>query len=72
MLPTVVRSCVDASDADPTPRSPVPPTRSFAGDVAAAALYAGTSVGDVRGLEPARDVIRTLVAETAAALADHE
>lgn len=56
----VLRSCVDASDAEPSSRSPVPPTRDFSGDVASAALYAGTSVGDVRSIEPAGEVIAEL------------
>lgn len=43
----VLRSCIDASDADPSTRSPLPPNRAFVGDVASAALYAGCSVGAV-------------------------
>ncbi len=43
----VLRSCIDASDADPSIRSPLPPNRAFVGDVASAALYAGCSVDAV-------------------------
>ena len=61
----VLRACVEASDADPSSRSPLPPTRSFTGDVAAAALYAGTSVSDVRRVEAAAAVVRELAAGAA-------
>ena len=57
----VLRGSVEASNADPTTRSPLPPTRSFAGDVAASALYAGTSVGAVRAVEDAEAVVRRLI-----------
>lgn len=43
----VLRSCIDASGADPSTRSPLPPNRAFVGDVTSAALYAGCSVGAV-------------------------
>jgi NAD(P)H-dependent flavin oxidoreductase YrpB (nitropropane dioxygenase family) len=65
----VLRSCVDASDADPSTRLPMPPTRSFGGLVEAAALYAGTSVADIFGVEPAANVVRRLVADAEALLA---
>lgn len=58
----VLRSCVDASDADPSTRSPLPPTREFGGPVDSAALYAGESVSEVRAIEPAGTVIRELAA----------
>lgn len=57
----VLRSCITASDADPASRLPFPPTRESTDDVPAAALYAGTSVGDVRGLASAAEVMRELV-----------
>lgn len=59
----VLRSCVDASTADPSVRSVPPPTRDFVGRVAEAALYAGESVGAVARVMPAADVVRELVAE---------
>jgi len=61
----VLRSCVAASETAPSNRSPLPPTRSFMGNVDAAALYAGTSVGDIHAVEPAEAVIRRLVADAA-------
>lgn len=64
----VLRRCVDASTLEPERRSPAPPTRDFAGDVASAALYAGESVGDVTGIVPAADIVRELLAGAAAAL----
>lgn len=57
----VLRTCVDASDADPSTRSPFPPSRAFQGDVSAAALYAGQSVGAVRRLQPAAAIVRELL-----------
>ena len=57
----VLRACVDASDDDPSTRSPAPPTRDFVGSVATAALYAGESVAAVTAIEPAAAVIRELV-----------
>jgi hypothetical protein len=47
----------------------MPPTRSFGGLVEAAALYAGTSVADIFGVEPAANVVRRLVADAEALLA---
>ncbi|MGQ0618061.1 MAG: NAD(P)H-dependent flavin oxidoreductase [Acidimicrobiia bacterium] len=64
----VLRRCVDASDIEQTPRSPVPPTRDFAGDVGTAALYAGTSVRHVTAVRPAAAVIGDLVREAEAVL----
>jgi NAD(P)H-dependent flavin oxidoreductase YrpB (nitropropane dioxygenase family) len=64
----VLRRCVDATTLDPELRSPAPPTRSFTGDVAAAALYAGESVGDVTAIVPAATVVQELVRDAAAAL----
>lgn len=63
----VLRACVVASDADPGSRSPVPPTRNYAGDVASAALYAGASVSAVTAITPAAEVVRELVRDAAAA-----
>lgn len=66
----VLGPCVAASSAPSSRRSPSPPGRGFAGSVAEAALYAGQSVGAVRRVEPAADVVRQLVADAARALAD--
>jgi nitronate monooxygenase len=68
----VLRSCIDASDADPRNRSPFPPTRAFTGNVEAAALYAGTSVSDIRSVQSAEDVVRQLAKDAAGALAADE
>ena len=65
----VLRSAVDAPGEAPDARSPLPPSRHFTGAVERAALYAGTSVSDVKGVAPAADVIRELVAEAADVLA---
>lgn len=46
--------------------SPSPPTRDFAGDPAAAALYAGTGVSAITAAEPAEALARRLFAEAAA------
>lgn len=66
----VLRSCVDAADALPfdTPNlhSPAPPTRDHSGDPLAAALYAGTGVGDVVSVEPAEELAARLMREAAA------
>ena len=59
----VLRSCIAASGDDPSIRSPLPPTRDFAGRWEAAALYAGTSVDDVRRIEPAARIVGELVAD---------
>lgn len=64
----VLRCCVDASNLDPSLRSPLPPTGDFVGDPATAALYAGTSVGDVTAVLRAAQVIRDLVRDAGAAL----
>jgi nitronate monooxygenase len=56
----VLTSSIEASDADPSTRSPMPPMRAFQGDVASAALYAGTSVGDVERVRPAAEIIRSI------------
>ena len=64
----VLRRCVEASALDPALRSPVPPTRAFDGDVAAAALYAGESVGDVTAVLPAAAVVRELVRDADAVM----
>jgi NAD(P)H-dependent flavin oxidoreductase YrpB (nitropropane dioxygenase family) len=66
----VLRSCVVASDADPSKRSTTPPTRAFDGNVEAAALYAGTSVADVHSIQSAEDVVRQLAIDAADELAD--
>lgn len=60
----VLRSCVDASDAPPDQRFPLPPGRDFSGDVASAALYAGRSVDAVTG----PTTVASIMAEFAAAL----
>ena len=62
----VLRACVEAGDADPSVRSPLPPSRSFTGDVAAAALYAGTSVGDVTRVQPVAEILDELLGGRAA------
>lgn len=64
----VLRSCVEFSTAAPTSRSPLPPVRDFTGNVGEAALYAGQSVGSVRRVEPAADVVRELVGDAIHAL----
>jgi NAD(P)H-dependent flavin oxidoreductase YrpB (nitropropane dioxygenase family) len=56
----VLRSCVDASDADPATRSLLPPGRDFTDDVGSAALYAGTSVSEVRGGSSAAEIVAEL------------
>jgi len=66
----VLRHCIDASALDPTARSPLPPTRGFRGDVAAAALYAGRSVEHVTAVVPAAQVVRDLVRGAEVALRD--
>jgi NAD(P)H-dependent flavin oxidoreductase YrpB (nitropropane dioxygenase family) len=66
----VLQSCIDASGVGPSSRSPLPPTRAFAGDVARAALYAGESVGDVKAIVPAATVIREIVRDAEFALQD--
>ena len=65
----VLRRCVDPPGIGSRPRSPVPPTRSFTGDVASSALYAGASVGEVTSITSAADVVAELVHEAAEALA---
>jgi NAD(P)H-dependent flavin oxidoreductase YrpB (nitropropane dioxygenase family) len=64
----VLRHCVEASALDPGLRSPVPPARSFDGDVAAAALYAGESVGEVTAVVSAAAVVRELVRDADAVM----
>ena len=66
----VLRACVEATDASPASRSPLPPTRAFTGDVVAAALYAGVSVVEVRNVQPAERVVRELIAHAAAVLSE--
>jgi len=58
----VLRSCIGASDDPPETRFPLPPTRDFAGDVGASALYAGTSVSAVDGPTTVDAIITELVA----------
>ena len=65
----VLRHCLEASDDDPMTRSPMPPARDFAGDVASSAMYAGTSVSGVKGVQPAAEIVRELLAEAAEAAA---
>lgn len=64
----VLRRCVGATTLAPELRSTAPPTRSFTGDVASAALYAGESVGDVTAIVPAATVVQELLRDAAAAL----
>jgi nitronate monooxygenase len=64
----VLRSCIEASEADPSVRSPLPPNRGSTDEVASAALYAGTSVEDVLRVGPAAEVVRELVGDAEAAL----
>ncbi len=52
-----LRSSVAASDLPPAQRLPLPPGRDFAGDVAAAALYAGRSVDAVTGPATAAEIV---------------
>jgi NAD(P)H-dependent flavin oxidoreductase YrpB (nitropropane dioxygenase family) len=66
----VLRSAAAAAAGDPATRSPIPPTRTFTGPVGSAALYAGTSVTDVRTIAPAAAVLGELVSEAALALAE--
>lgn len=66
----VLRSAVDASDADPATRSPIPPTRSTPAPVDAMALYAGQRVGAVRELRPAGQLARELTEEAFDLLAE--
>jgi nitronate monooxygenase len=73
----VLRSCVEAAEklSDPVAgyegdpgrpiptRSPSPPGRATTGQIGAMALYAGQSVGRVRRVEPAADIVRELVSK---------
>ena len=61
-----LRSCVEASGAAPVTRSPLPPGRDFIGEVAAAALYAGTSVEHVNEVDNAAAILGRLLAEAGA------
>jgi hypothetical protein len=46
----------------PVPRfGGAPPNRQFVGSIGAMAMYAGQSVGDVKRVEPAGDIVRELV-----------
>jgi NAD(P)H-dependent flavin oxidoreductase YrpB (nitropropane dioxygenase family) len=65
----VLRSAVEAADAPPGARSPLPPTRDLSGPIESAALYAGTSVDDVIGLSSTAVVLDELVSGAAGALA---
>ena len=64
-----LRIAVEAVDDAPETRSPLPPTHGFTGNVDAAALYAGTSVTEVKTVAPAASVIGELVADASLALA---
>jgi nitronate monooxygenase len=59
----VLRACIAVADTPSSSRSPLPPGQHFVGDPRAAALYAGTSVTDVRAVVPASQVIRELTRE---------
>lgn len=59
----VIGSVEVAGQRFPVPRhSPMTATRSFEGDVAAAALYAGEGVGDVHRIRPAAEIVAELAA----------
>jgi hypothetical protein len=84
----VLRSCLEAAaawSADtvgavqrgessmPLPRfGTAPPTRAATGEIDAMALYAGESVGAVRAVQPAGEIVRELLEEAAALLARWE
>jgi NAD(P)H-dependent flavin oxidoreductase YrpB (nitropropane dioxygenase family) len=55
----VLRACVDDRDTGHD-RSPFPPTGAYTGDVSTAALYAGTSVTDVRDRTTAAELVAEL------------
>lgn len=50
----------------------IPPTAGASGNIEAFAMYAGTSAGSIRAIEPAGDVVRRIVAEAEARLAATE
>ncbi len=59
----VVATMGDGDDAFPVQRfSSLPPTTAVHGNVAAMAMYAGTSVGDVRARQPAAEIVADLTA----------
>ncbi|HET8930123.1 MAG TPA: nitronate monooxygenase, partial [Acidimicrobiales bacterium] len=58
----VLRSSIEASDLSPAQRLPLPPGRSFDGDVGAAALYAGRSVDAVTGETTAAEIVAEFAA----------
>ena len=72
----VLRSALDAAEAfdgsfvaelngEPVARfRGVPPFKGFTGNIGAMACYAGQSVGEVRGVQPAGEIVAELVAET--------
>jgi nitronate monooxygenase len=72
----VLRSALEAADAfegsfvaelggEPVARfRGVPPHKGFTGNIGAMACYAGQSVGEVRGVQPAADIVAELVADT--------
>ncbi len=51
----------DGSQIDLPRRSATPPSRSTTGDIGAMALYAGRSVGGVRDVRPAAEIVAELV-----------
>ena len=58
----VLRTCVEAARATGAAGfSTAPPTTGLRGSVTATAMYAGTSVGDVRGRASAREVVVELL-----------
>lgn len=76
----VLRSCLAAAEAAtdeivgelrfgdrtvPVPRYAImAPSQEATGQIAAMAMYAGTGVGEVRGAEPAAEIVRRLIATT--------
>jgi nitronate monooxygenase len=72
----VLRSALDAAEAfqgsfvselagEPVAKfRGTPPYKGFTGNIGAMACYAGQSVGEVRGVQPAAEIIGELVADT--------
>ncbi len=67
----VLRSCIEAGEGLGAAQAWTPdwPTAGYAGVAEARALYAGQSVGAVRGRQGAEEIVAELVAEAEAALA---
>jgi NAD(P)H-dependent flavin oxidoreductase YrpB (nitropropane dioxygenase family) len=59
----VVATLGEGEDAWPIQRfSSVPPNKAVRGNITAMALYAGTSVGDVKSRQPASEIVAELMA----------